>query len=536
MIRAIQKDDMDLTRHSNPELYGAEISDGVLTPTECTVSEEAGGNFSLRMTHPIDAEGRWKLIQPLGLICVPIPTMETPAIDPTGGVIGAGSEVWITTTSGAYLYGSKPRQYKQWKSGEGYYPGDRVTHNSYNWECVQITLIEPSANASAWRSLGPCQYIVKVLQENTVLVVSSKDSTYLSCVLLDGTSGLVRISAAEYQYTIEEGASIITAVDSRILTHQCFRATDITLDGRNMTVQVNAQHCSYDYNMILVDKTTLRNTPLQTAIAAVRSAVLPDGSSSAPNIFAEDTENTVTAACTRKTLTSVILDPEEGLVAQAKARLVRDEHDFFLLTDAETDRGYTIRYGVNLTGVSWKRDFSRMVTRVLPIAKAANGNDYTIPNTPYVDSDLRDSYPIDMYQALQVDAKIGTDGTEQEVQAKMIAEAEKVFDEDHADLPITTLTVDFLMLGDTEEFAQYRGLERLSLYDTVEIVHPDLGLSTRAQVKSYEWDAINRRYISITLGDAFEKTRHTVYGYNIGDGAISAKKLTPEAIAEIRGS
>lgn len=536
MIRVIARSEQDLTAYSNPELYGAPLSEGVLIPTECTVTEEAGGNYTLSLKHPIDPEGRWKLIQPLGLICAPIPTAETPAIDPSGGVIGAGSEVWITTTSGAYLYGSKPRQYKQWKSGEGYYPGDRVTHNSYNWECVQITLIEPSAGASAWRSLGPCQYVVKVLPQNTLLVVSSKDATYLTCVLLDGTSGLVRISAAEYQYTIEEGASIIAAVDSRILTHQCFRVTSITMDGRNMSIQVNAQHVSYDYNMILVDKTTLRNTPLQTAIAAVRSAVLPDGASSAPNIFAENTENTVTAACTRKTLTSVILDPEEGLVPQARARLVRDEHDFFLLEDTEIDRGYTIRYGVNLTGVTWSRDFSKLVTRVLPVAKAANGSDYTNPTTPYVDSNLRDSYPIDMYEAISVDAKIGTDGTEQEVQAKMIEEGEKVFNEQHADLPVTTLTVEFLMLGDTEEYAQYRGLERLSLYDTVEIVHPDLGLSTRAQVKSYEWDAINRRYIKITLGDAFEAARHTVYGYSVGDATLSAKKLTPEAIAEIRGS
>ena len=48
------------------------------------------------------------------------------------------------------------------------------------------------------------------------------------------------------------------------------------------------------------------------------------------------------------------------------------------------------------------------------------------------------------------------------------------------------------------------------------------------------WDAINRRFIRITLGDAFAKTDHTVYGYNLADGEISAKKLTPEAINEIR--
>ena len=542
MIRAVSKDEQALNEFSNPELYGADLGVGVLSPTSCTVSEEAGGNYSLSMTLPIDREGRWKLVEPMGLICAPIPIAETPAIDPSGGVIGVGCEVWLTTNSDTYLYSATQRLYPRFVNGEAYFMNDRVTHNGRNWQCItSVTLLSPSAaNSSAWRDLGPTRYVVKVLGSGVTFVVYSKDTTYLHGVCLDGTEGWVRIASAEYQYTIEEGSSILDQVGERTLTHQLFRVSDVTLDGRNMTMQVTAQHVSYDYSMTLVDQTTLKDTPLATAIAAVRSAILPDGSASAPNIFAEESENTITAACTRKTLTSVILDPEEGLVAQARMKLVRDEHDFFLLAPDEVDRGYTIRYGVNLTGVSWRRDYSKLVTRVMPIAKNASGGEYKLPVTtgetwPYVDSDLRYQYPLDMYQAINVDAKIGEGGaTEADVQAKMVAEAEKIFDEQQADRPVTTLTVDFLMLGDTEEFAQYRDLERLSLYDTVEIVHPDLGLSTHAQVKSYEWDAINRRFIRITLGDAFAKTDHTVYGYNLADGEISAKKLTPEAINEIR--
>jgi phage minor structural protein len=142
---------------------------------------------------------------------------------------------------------------------------------------------------------------------------------------------------------------------------------------------------------------------------------------------------------------------------------------------------------------------------------------------------------VDAYEALNVDAKIGDSGqTEEDVQAKMRKEAGKVFSEEKADLPVTTLTVDFLMLGDTEEYAQYKGLERLNLYDTVEIIHSDIGLRTSAQVKSYKWDALHKRYTQITLGDAFEPPTHTVYGYSVADGALGVEKLTPEAIEAIR--
>jgi phage-related protein len=90
------------------------------------------------------------------------------------------------------------------------------------------------------------------------------------------------------------------------------------------------------------------------------------------------------------------------------------------------------------------------------------------------------------------------------------------------------------MLGDTEEYARYKALERLSLYDTVEIFHPDLGLSTAVQVKGYEWDALAQRYTKITLGDVFDRARHTVTGYDLSDGCISYRKFSGEVIAALK--
>ena len=533
MICVVNAWERDFELLANEQLNGTSLGDAVLVPSSCTVTEEAGGNYRLQMTHPMDPEGRWKAITPFSMILAPIPQTDVPAIDSAGSAIGVGSEVWTADDDSTYLYADWTYVYPQWKSGQGYYPGNRVNHNGYVWECKQITLIEPTTSAAAWKRISPVRPILKYLQADTVLVVSSKDATYLHCTLLDGTTGWVRISAATYQYTLEEGSEILDHLEERTLTHQLFRVLDVTIDGKSATVKVSAQHISYDWSMAIVGKITLNKTPISTAIPAIRSAVLPDGASSAPNIYTDITDAEITSACTRKTLTSVILDPDDGLVSQARARLIRDNLDFILLADSETDRGFVIRYGVNLTGVTWRRDYSKLVTRVMPIAKAANGDDYYLPAV-YVDSDHLDDYPVYAYQALQVNAKIGTDGTEAEVQEIMEEEAGKVFSEKEADLPATTLTVDFLMLGDTEEFSQYKGLEKLNLYDTVQIIHPDIGLSTRAKVKSYEWDAIRKRYNKITLGNVFDQTTQTVYGYNVADRAIGARKLTPEAIAEIR--
>ena len=528
MIYIVNPWDKDATDRT----YGFRMGEAVLSPTACTVTEEAGGTYRLQMTHPLDPDGKWRKITPLSLVLAPIPPTDIPAFDTSGGAIAVGSEVWTTNSGSTPAYATWQYSYPAFVSGTGYYPGNRVIYQGYVWECVQITLIAPSTSASAWKRISPVRPVLRYLSAGTTLVVTSKDRTNLRCTLLDGTECFVRVNAATYQYTIEEGSEILPDLSDRHLTHQLFRAMDITNDGK--AIKVTAQHISYDWSMAIVGQVTLKDTPLATAIAAIRSAVLPDGAASAPNIYAQETDAVVTAACTRKTVTSLILDPEEGLVKQAHARLFRDNLDIFLLNDTETDRGFSIRYGVNMTGVTWRRDFSKLVTRVMPIAKDAQDGDYLLPDV-YVDSPHRADYPVDAYQAIVVDAKVGQDGaTEADVQAKMTEEAQKIYTEQKADLPATTLTVDFLMMGDTEEFAQYRGLERLNIYDTVEVRHEDIGLITRAQVKSYEWDAISKRYTRITLGDAFEREAHTVYGYNLADGEISARKLTPEAIEQIR--
>ena len=377
MICVVNKWERDFEQLSNVDLYGQRLGDGMLTPTACKISEEAGGNYRLQLTHPIDPDGKWKLLTPFALILAPIPVTKIPAIDSEGSAIGVGNEVWASNGDYTNFYASWTYTYPAWHSGTGYYPGNKVNHNGYVWECLQITLIEPTTGASAWKRVSPIRPILKTLPDGTVLIVSSQDSTWLHCTLMTGESGWVQKSAAVYQYTIDEDSEIIRHLEERTLTHQLFRVLDITHDGKAMTIQVNAQHSSYDWSMSIVGRITLRDTPLSTAIAAIRSAVLPDGSSSAPNIYAAASDATITAACTRKTLTSVILDPEEGIVRQARARLIRDNLEFFLL--GESTGRYAIRYGVNLLGVTWRRDYTKLVTRVMPIAKDANGDVRGLP-------------------------------------------------------------------------------------------------------------------------------------------------------------
>ena len=520
------------------ETVGASLGEAILSPISCIVREEAGGLYALTLVCPLDPGGVWQAVRPFALLRVPVPRCETPAVSTAENrIVDAGWQVWQVTRDRTGFYTTTTSvRYAAYVSGNVYVQGDRVRYNGLNWQCITAaTLLTPSdANSSAWRNLGTGDPVPRAyLPAGEQLAVSSVGETWLEVKRANGSRGYVKRADCDYLYTADTGAQLTDPVAARTLTEQLFRVTDVRVDSAAGRLTAHALHLSYDASGILLDRVTLNCTDLPTAVAALRSAALPDGSADAPPVFCQGTAGLITGGFTHMTLTAALLDPEMGLVRQARVRLVRDNRDFFLLQNGKTDRGVRLVHGVNLRGVRWERDCGDVTTRLLPVARAQNGSDLLLPER-YVDSPLASRYPVPVIRPLRVNARVGRDGmTEASAFERMRREAAERFSAG-IDRPKTTLTVDFLLLGDTREYKVYRNLESLTLYDTVEVHHPDLGLSARAQVKSYEWDAVARRYTRITLGDVFDSADHMVYGYSLADGAISTRKLTQEAIEEIR--
>lgn len=510
---------------------------GVIFPTQCRVSEGAGDQYILSLTHPIDEGGAWKLLQPMAIICAPVPVVETPMVSASEGeIIEVGLEVWRAGENGAgYYKNTIITRYPAYTYPHLYAAGDRMRYGEINYLCTVTHAATPVPSMSYWKSQGNgTPKPAYKLDAGTQFTVSEQDGNWLTVRLQDGTKGYMKASECEYMYTADEDSVLPGDVDSRTISDQCFRITDVTVDAASESVTVSALHVSYDYNSQLVGSLILDKTPVTTAVVGLRSAMLPDGSASAPNIYVQETGNPCTGSWKRTPLINILLDPDDGIVPQSKAMLVRDNWDFFVLRNEQKNRGYRIAYGINLIGVTWKRDFSKLTTRILPVAKDSEGAEYLLPER-FVDSEHIGDYPYPMYESIAVSAQIGKDGeTEETVQQKMREESAKKFDEEKVDIPSTTLTVDFLMLGDTEEYAQYKHLERVCLYDMVEVVHPDIGLTTAAQVRKYEWDVLEQRLTRLELGNVFEKTTHTVAGYDLGDGCIGVRKLSAAALDEIR--
>ena len=518
--------------------FGASLGMAVLTPTKCTVTETAGGDYSLSLEHPITPDGRWKLIQPWMLVRVPVPMSDTPAIDASGGIV-LGYEIWVVTVAAAGLYDSNSYiRYPAWEAGKTYAVGAYVRYNGRNYRC-KVPNNYSTWVAGCWYNLGTGDPQSKLsLSQGTRLYVSIAGAEWLTVKLPTGETGYCKRAECEYVRDATQEDIDALKTSARSIRAQVFRLTDVTVTTQGVTA--SGQHASYDFSAQVMAGLNVAGSDLPNAVLDLRANIL--GATDKPEIYTQDTEIVInTDWSAGSSPVEAILSPDSGLVTQAKARLIRDNWDFFLLQNNGDDRGYRIVYGVNLTGVTWKRDFSTVVTRVIPVGKNSDGSTLYLDTSGgghiWVESDLADNYPMTAWKYLDTGVKVGDedpDGnpyTVETARAEMQRQAEACFSESHEDEPQVELEVTFVQLGDADAFSQYKALERVSLYDWVTVEHHDLGISTRAQVKSYEWDALRRRFDRITLGDVFRIDTGALAGWQIADGSITPRKLSDAARA-----
>ena len=481
----------------------------ILEPTSCTVYEYAGGEYALDMEHPITDDLRWNCIVENAVIRAPVPTAATPdvIISHNGTSGNTGTAEWECTT------------FKGWGvDGDG---------NPYYYDNKLMIRDAPGIYASALDRLSSGEHCMQVgdAVDGFLRVTSPRgitgwaDQTYLS-----------KIRDIESADTESAWREVIRGHDIR---DQLFRIYEVEVDTANAKVRCRALHISYDF-MANAIKTKLefKKTAVSSALQTIQS-----------NLFMTDkrvlsaTSNVrrLTATYEYKNGIEILMDPDEGIVQKTKSRLIRDNGDFYIVRNTTTDRRYIIAYGRNLKGVTWTKNTQDVVTRLVPLGEDKDGNKFTLPNSgdyhTFMDSPYIGDYPTIRLKTLEVsDAKISDSKTREQCYADMKEAAEEEF-ENGCDLASLEISVDFVHLGDTEEYAQYRNLEQLYLYDTITIEHAPTGFSTMAQVNHIEWDAILQHYNKIELGDVFKVQGATVAGFQLPSGAVSGTKLAPGSVS-----
>lgn len=517
--------------------------DAVLQPISCTVTEDAGGSYEVALSHPIDDTGAWAHLVPGAIIKVPVPVAN---IEST--YVGEEVDVYKTNASAALRSGpSEPETitYQTWYASVTYYVGAKVSYYGQNYQCTEYDQssgwinVPPNNNAAWWKTIpnktGGSPVIATIPANTEIYYVSDAGNGWYKMITKGNIEGYMKASSLTFvrHETVEP-------IPAREVGNQLFRIYKVVISTDGKTVNVNAIHVSYDLSGVLIQDCNLALLDPPAAISRIMEAFMISYRGSISTNLTSAINGKYTGELSGKNGTFAFLDPDKGMIPYYRAKLIRDNWDIFLMQNTHVDRGLHLVYGRNLRGVSWTRDSSNIINRVVPVAKNSSGGDLLLPEK-WIDSANISNWPVVRMERLAVQGQIGKDDgtgtgtnwTETTLLNQMRTKAQERYSVDHVDAVNVELTVNFTMLGDTEEYKQYRGLQQVYLYDVINVKDPNVGLDVDLQVSQIVWDCILDRCISIKVGNVFDYGGRTVFGYNIGDGAIDYEKLSIETVRKI---
>ena len=534
----------------------------VLDPVTCTVAEVAGGSYTLHMEHPMDAEGKYLELIEERIIKAPVPPTWIPEITlPSVTVWQTTAATNLYSVLPAYRRTSGNAKIKAvrqnpsayaWKSYVFYTAGSYVTQSGriyYANYGNQGYLPGGAAAGDRWTDVGAVNgetdtwqqdggTVIELLASGVqVTKIADYNGEYMQVRAASGNVGyILRSSCAETE--TQECGMVIRGQEIR---EQAFRIYKVSGEDDTQTITVEARHISYDFQGNGLFSCEVADADPMTAISRIRGALLD---SDDRQILCNISGKTISKDWSFKNPINALLDPEDGMVAALGAQLIRNNRDFYILSNESPRKGITIAYGRNMTGVSWSRNIENVITRVAPRCGDGNGG-WLYIDSVYVESAHSMSYRVQRTEMMNCGYDVGdeyekADGsritlTTESAKAQMQQDAQDRFDVDNVDAAEVSLDVEFVLLGDTEEYAQYRGLERVCLYDMITVKMDRSGLEATAQVTEYEYDSIRRRYNSIRIGDIKSMSRR-IPGYRLKKGSITYDKLGNSVISKIKSA
>lgn len=170
-----------------------------------------------------------------------------------------------------------------------------------------------------------------------------------------------------------------------------------------------------------------------------------------------------------------------------------DNHTIKLHKARGKDRGVRIAYGRNMTELKCDIDMDSAYTGIYGHVKNDNVDLHSykaVTNSSGINAKtlIRD-FSSDFSGG---DGEITQSGLDSAVSAYAAA--------NDINSPTVSMTVSFVDLSQSPEYASFSALESVSLCDTVQIYHKDLNINIKAKVIKTVYDVLRERYTSIDLG------------------------------------
>lgn len=317
-------------------------------------------------------------------------------------------------------------------------------------------------------------------------------SACVSCEVTEEANGIFELAmqypmdGIHYEYIADR--AIIKAKADQFREPQLFRVYSISRPMSGI-VTISAEHISYDLSGIPVKPFSAGNAP--TAITGLKNNAVV----ACPFDFWTDKDTQGSFAVTAPASIRSRLGGVSGSILDVYGGEYEfDNYAVKLHNNRGMDRGVSIRYGKNLTDIQQEQNCSSVATGVYPYWVDENGAN--LVELPERIINAPGKYNFVRIRPLDLSSEFETRPTTDQLRSK----AESYVKENNIGVPNVSLSVSFAQLEQTEEYKHMRLLERVSLFDTVNVEFPALNVSATARVINLVYDVILDRVKSISIG------------------------------------
>ncbi len=316
----------------------------------------------------------------------------------------------------------------------------------------------------------------------------------LSCEVTEERNGeyecVFKYPVNSFMFGEIQNGRIIKIKASEKPNQQLFRVYRIStvIDG---VITVYAQHISYD--LLGIATPPIRTAPMSPALAL--SQIL-DKSATSHNFtsYTDLTESTNFGIETPKSIRSA-LGGDESILSNYGGEFEWDNFTIKLHSERGIDTGVTIEYGKNLTDMEVNVDSTSVYTDIFPYAiyedEVVILEEQVLP-LPVTSSSIQKTLVVDLTSLFDDEDVI----TEELLRVK----ANEYLIQSPLGLSNKSIKISFEPLHQQKEYSAL--FERVSLCDTVTVRHTDFGVDVKSKVIKTQYDTLNEKYISITLGEA----------------------------------
>lgn len=343
-------------------------------------------------------------------------------------------------------------------------------------------------------------------------------SDCISCIVTEERNGIYEckfkypITGKWYNYMRERGGTVVCIHDDQ-KDVQPFDIYGYTapIDG---VVTFYAHHISYRLNRITVKPFTA--TSVADAFSQLRSK------SNEENPFTFWTDKTASGDFKLDHPESIrpLLGGQRGSILDTYGKGDYKFDNFYvrLYANRGVDSGVTIRYGKNLADMTVEYDKSDTYNTIRPYWKGTDGT-VVIGNAVSVLQTLTDPWTdengntITDENGTQIEFEYTVDKStvskdfsaefqEQPTAAQLQDKAAAFLEANQPWIPKQNITVDFVQLWQTTEYADVAALQRVGLCDRVSIYYPELGVTAENQkVIRVVYNVLTERFDEMELGE-----------------------------------